>query len=223
MTTAPNPYAVDWLPMFRHPEYGMLTVGWAAATVTPTDATGKVTSRSSADDSELRELMRAYQAGAIEAFDALHARLARSLYQYLAALTRDRLHAQDLLQETLLQIHRSRHAYRPDLPVRPWVFAIARHVSLMDRRTRSRRPATGAELPEIPVPPEVASLASRQSLRRALDRVLPDRREALLLHHVWGLTFAEIGQLLGIRADAAKLRSSRGMADLRQILSKTDG
>lgn len=167
--------------------------------------------------------MRRYQDGAIEAFDALHAKLAMPLFHYLAALTRDRAHAEDLLQETFMQIHRSRRAYRPDLPVRPWVFAIARHVSLMDRRTRSRRPATGAELPDIPVPAEVASLADRDALRRALDDVLPDRREALLLHHVWGLTFAEIGQMLGIRADAAKLRSSRGMADLRARLQQHHG
>lgn len=176
-----------------------------------------------AEDGELRELMRAYQAGAIEAFDALHARLAMPLYHYLSALTRDRVRAQDLLQDTFLQVHRSRRAYRPDLPVRPWVFAIARHVWMMDCRTRSRRPATGAELPDVPVPPEVASLADRDSLRRALDAVRPERREALLLHHVWGLSFAEIGQLLGIRADAAKLRSSRGMADLRRLLADQHG
>ena len=41
------------------------------------------------------------------------------------------------------------------------------------------------------------------------------------LHHVWGFSFAEIGQMLGIRADAAKLRSSRGMADLRRFLTET--
>ena len=168
----------------------------------------------------LAELMRAYQAGAIEAFDGLYAHLAGPLLQYLTSLTWDRPHAQDLLQETFLQIHRSRHAYRPDLPVRPWVFAIARHVALMDRRTRSRRPITGGELPDLPVPPAVASLADRDALGRALDSILPDRREALLLHHVWGLSFAEIGQMLGIRADAAKLRSSRGMADLRGRLER---
>ena len=72
----------------------------------------------------------------------------------------------------------------------------------------------------MPVPAEVESLADRDRLRRALDDVLPDRREALLLHHVWGFSFAEIGQMLGIRADAAKLRSSRGMADLRRLLSE---
>ena len=56
-----------------------------------------------------------------------------------------------------------------------------------------------------------------------LVAVLPDRREALLLHHVWGFSFAEIGQMLGIRADAAKLRSSRGMSDLRGLLRPAGG
>lgn len=175
------------------------------------------------DDERLRGLMQGYQAGAIESFEALYADLARPLLQYLASLSRDRAHAQDLLQETFLQIHRSRHTYRPGLPVRPWVFTIARHVALMDRRTRGRRPATGAELPDLPVPPEVASLADRQALTRALDGVPAKRREALLLHHVWGFSFAEIGQLLGIGPHAAKLRSSRGMADLRARLTPSIG
>jgi RNA polymerase sigma-70 factor (ECF subfamily) len=167
---------------------------------------------------ELQELMRAYQAGTIEAFERLYAALAPAVLGYLTSLARDRVHAQDLLQETFLQVHRSRHVYRPDLPVRPWIFAIARHVWLMDRRTRSRRPVADTELRDVPVPADVASLADRDTLRRALGRLLPDRREALLLHHMWGFSFAEIGQLLGIRPDAAKLRSSRAMNDLRKSL-----
>jgi RNA polymerase sigma-70 factor (ECF subfamily) len=162
--------------------------------------------------------MTGYQAGSMEAFERLYAALAPRLLGYLAWLARDAGLAQDLLQETFLQLHRSRHVYRADLAVRPWAFAIARHVWLMDQRTRRRRPATGGELPDLPVPAEAEVFADRESVRRALERLLPDRREALLLHHVWGFSFAEIGQLLGIRADAAKLRSSRGMADLRQVL-----
>ena len=166
----------------------------------------------------LEWLMRRYQAGDIEAFDGLYAALASPLRQYLSSLSRDGTLAGDLLQECFLQIHRARRSYRPGLPLRPWVFAIARHVWLMDRRTRARRPAADTGLEDLPVPADVARLADRQTLARALANVLPDRREALLLHHVWGFTFAEIGQLLGIRADAAKLRSSRGMADLRREL-----
>ena len=156
----------------------------------------------------------------MSAFEALYAALAPPLLAYLTALARDRTIAQDLLQETFLQFHRSRHAYRPGLPVRPWAFTIARHVWLMDRRSRARRPQSDQELPELPVPAEVEQLAERDGLRRALETVVPDRREALLLHHVWGFSFAEIGQMLGIRAEAAKLRSSRGMGDLRRVLTE---
>jgi RNA polymerase sigma-70 factor (ECF subfamily) len=171
------------------------------------------------DGDELAGLMTAYQSGSMPAFEGLYARLAPPLLSYLTSLSRDRGRAQDLLQDTFLQIHRSRHTYRANLPVRPWVFTISRHVWLMDRRARGRRPSLDGELPELPVPPEVDGLADRDRLNRALSGVLPDRREALLLHHVWGFSFAEIGQMLGIRAEAAKLRSSRGMADLRRALS----
>jgi RNA polymerase sigma-70 factor (ECF subfamily) len=170
------------------------------------------------DSEELRQLMTAYQAGSLRAFERLYAALAPPLLGYLATLTRDRTLAQDLLQDTFLQLHRSRRAYRRDLPVRPWAFAIARNVWLMDRRAKARRPVSDQALPELPIPAEVEALADKDRLRRALVALLPDRREALLLHHVWGLSFAEIGQLLGIRADAAKLRSSRGMTDLRRLL-----
>jgi RNA polymerase sigma-70 factor (ECF subfamily) len=171
-------------------------------------------------DEELRHLMTGYQAGSMDAFDRLYVSTAPALLGYLGSLSRDRALARDLLQDTFLQIHRSRHTYRPGLPVRPWFFAIARHVWLMHRRTRARRPATGAELPDLPVPAEMETLGDRDALRAALASLIPDRREALLLHHVWGFSFAEIGQLLGIRPDAAKLRSSRGMHDLRRQLVK---
>jgi RNA polymerase sigma-70 factor, ECF subfamily len=170
------------------------------------------------DTVDLEALMCRYQAGDVDGFDRLYAAIAPPLLQYLTTLSRDSTLARDLLQESFLQMHRARRSYRPGLPVRPWVFAIARHVWLMDLRTRSRRPSADGGLEDLPVPPDVARLADRQTLARALANVRPERREALLLHHLWGFSFAEIGQLLGIRADAAKLRSSRGMADLRKEL-----
>jgi len=163
--------------------------------------------------------MVAYQQGQLSAFDRLYGQLAPQLRGYLGALVRDPSRTADLVQETFLQLHRSRQAYRPDLPVRPWVFAIARNVALMDWRARSRRPQAADQLPELPVPPEAASLADRQAVNRALRTLNDERREAVLLHHVWGFSFAEIAQLLGVTVAAAKLRSSRGMSDLRAALA----
>lgn len=174
------------------------------------------------EDHQLRDLMRAYQSGRFEAFDEIYASIAPALRRYLLAQARDGAKADDLIQETFLQIHRARHTYDPAYPLMPWAMAIARHVWLMDRRTLSRRPwapddVTGIELP---VRGEAASLADRDAVRRALGQVAPARRAAVIQHHLLGFSFREIAERAGIAETAAKLRSSRGMAQLRALLKK---
>jgi RNA polymerase sigma-70 factor, ECF subfamily len=164
-----------------------------------------------------------YQAGRLEAFDRVYAAIAGPLGRYLTSLTRNASEAQDLLQEAFLQIHRSRRTYDPEQPLLPWVFAISRHVYLMSLRSARRRPLRGAEAVEeadVPVPAAVEHLADRLAVRAAIGRVSADRREAMLLHHIWGFSFREIGAIQGVTESAAKLRSSRGIADLRRILGE---
>lgn len=160
----------------------------------------------------------------MSAFESLYARLASDLRNYLTSLTWKRERAEDLLQETFLQLHRARHTYLPPRPVRPWAFAIARHCYLMDvrafARKRSRESTTEDGTIDIPVPSEVNGYAEIESVRRALGKIPPDRREAVLLHHVWGFSYTEIGKMLGIGAGAAKLRAFRGIESLREFLEK---
>jgi RNA polymerase sigma-70 factor (ECF subfamily) len=61
----------------------------------------------------------------------------------------------------------------------------------------------------------VKALTERDEMRRALDQVPADQREALLLHHVQGWSFAEIAARLGIRVNAAKTRAFRGMKKMK--------
>jgi RNA polymerase sigma-70 factor, ECF subfamily len=177
------------------------------------------------DDQRLRDLMAAYQDGAYAAFEEVYAALIGPVRGWLSAATRDRARAEDLAQETFLQLHRARRTYDPAYPVMPWVMAIARHVYLMDRRTASRRPqyVGGEDVPERGVAPDADARLRGAPVRRALTRVKPDQRDALLLHHVGGWSFREIARRFGIREAAAKLRSSRGIARLRDELKKRDG
>ena len=166
--------------------------------------------------------MAGYQAGDIEAFDRLYALLAPVLRRYLASLTYDRTRTDDLLQDAFLQLHRARHTYNPAYPVQPWALAIARHVFLMDLRTRARKgfePADPAEADEPGVASADARIVARDRLRHALKALTPGTRRAVILHHLWGWSFDEIGARLGIRGAAAKLRASRGMATLRDRLA----
>ena len=164
------------------------------------------------DEERLRGLMAAYQGGAYAAFEELYAALIGPVRGWLTNALRDRARAEDVAQETFLQIHKARHTYDAAYPVVPWVMGIARHVYLMNRRSASRRPQYVAEeqAPEHAVIPDAERRLQGTPVREALRGVNRERRTALLLHHVGGWSFREIAGKLGIKEAAAKLRSSRG-------------
>lgn len=169
--------------------------------------------------------MDGYLEGRLDAFDALYTALAPRIRHYLLDQCRDGAVADDLVQETFLQLHRSRRTYEPGRPVTPWVFAIARHVFLMHRRGSGRRmrfhDALAAETRAADLPrDDVQVLADCDEVRRALETVPADQRRALLMHHVEGWSFAEIAARLGIRVNAAKTRAFRGMRRLKEQIDK---
>lgn len=170
--------------------------------------------------------MIAYQAGDAVAFERLYETVAGPVRAYLLSLTRNASRADDLLQETFFHVHRARHTWDPRRSARAWIYAIAHNVFLMSCRSEKRRgrseELSGDDLPELPVPPEAETLATRDLVSKALERLPADRREALLLHHVEGLSFAEVGGVLGITPMAARLRSHRAMGLLREILGQGD-
>ena len=177
-----------------------------------------------AAEQALCRAMEAYLDGRMEGFDALHAALAGRVRGYLLSLCGDRTLAEDLTQDAFLQMHRSRRTYEPGRPVTPWVFAIARHVYLMNRRSTGRRLrfentlADDAKSDQTMIDAPTA-LAESDAIRRALEDVPDDQREALLLHHVEGWSFSEIATRLGIRVSAAKTRAFRGMRKMRAHFS----
>jgi RNA polymerase sigma-70 factor (ECF subfamily) len=175
----------------------------------------------------LVEAMVAYQRGTMEAFETIYGALARPLKGYLRVLARDGIVADDLLQETFLQLHRVRHTYDPGRPVKPWVYAIARNVFLMHRRASSRRGRheviADDELPDVPVPPDLEVLGNAPTLRKALASLPDARREPLVLHHILGMSFKEVGAALGISEGAAKVRAHRALRELRMVIAVPRG
>jgi RNA polymerase sigma-70 factor (ECF subfamily) len=176
------------------------------------------------DDLRLRDLMVAYQAGDYEAFEELYRVLHARVRAQLRASVGEPARAEDLTQEVFLQLHRARRTYDRAYPVLPWVSAIARHVVQMDRRTAGRRAhlmsAAVDEAPEPVADARTPALHDGAPVRDALSRIAPEKRHAMLLHHVAGWSFREIARRFGIRESAAKLRSSRGVRQLRDLLRK---
>lgn len=177
------------------------------------------------EDEELVELMIAYQAGDAGAFERLYAILADGVRRYFARAQPHPGAAHDLVQDLFLEMHRSRRSYSPPLPVRPWVFGIARNVLARHRRSAfSRAVESHADALEDAaglVPASAAAPGDALDIEHAVTSLPASTREPWLLHHVFGLTFDTIAARLGITVMAAKLRSSRATRALRLALQAT--
>src|SRR3954452_23262514 len=74
----------------------------------------------------LERWMERYQAADPQAPSALVNAISPALVRFFCAQGGSREEADDLLQETWLRVHRSRHTYRPGEQLLPWIYAIAR-------------------------------------------------------------------------------------------------
>lgn len=175
-------------------------------------------------EQELRlvQLMVAYQGGDLGAFEQLYAALAEQLRHYFRNGERDRSVADDLVQDTFLEMHRSRRTYAPPLPVRPWIFGVARNVLARKRRAAhsyNQHTDSIGDDDELPVAPNEVPVSDVIDIEHALAGLPASTREPWLLHHLFGLSFDSIATRLGITTMAAKLRSSRATQALRSALS----
>jgi RNA polymerase sigma-70 factor (ECF subfamily) len=79
------------------------------------------------------------------------------------------------------------------------------------------------ELPEMPVPPEMEKLADRATVYRLLSELPRSGQEVLILHHLLGLSFEEVGQILGINNGTAKVRAHRALKSLKEKITARQG
>jgi RNA polymerase sigma factor (sigma-70 family) len=172
-------------------------------------------------------LMAAYAAGDERAFPPLFRALAPRLLAFFRRSVSDAALCEDLLQVTFVRLHAARERYRPGAPLRPWLFTIAARVRIDELRRRHRRPRTAGddELDQLAAEPDpqqgglgIDQQARVHSVRDALDALPPSHRMVIHLHRFEGLSFAEIGAVLGISAGAARIRAFRAYAILRERL-----
>ncbi|MCO5159780.1 MAG: RNA polymerase sigma factor [Mesorhizobium sp.] len=144
------------------------------------------------------------------------------LRRYARALVRDRDVADDLVQDCIEKALTRMEGWQNGDNPRRWLFTIMHHLFVDQLRRTKRRgasvsyeDATGAAL--ATEPSQFDSIAAREVLQ-ALQAIAPDRRSALVLVAVEGLTYAEAATVLGIPAGTVMSRIARGREELRKEL-----
>ncbi len=172
--------------------------------------------------------MDRYAQGEEGAFGEVYDLVAPRVYAYLLRQTRDRAQADDLLQQTLLQMHRHRGSYAAEFAVLPWAFAIARRLFVDEFRRRktdalwSARSVSDDDRVCGSCPDdEVASRETARIIDRELLRLPETQRVAFELLRIDGLSHDEAAQVLGTTVSAVKLRAFRAYAALRAALASS--
>ncbi|HZQ97680.1 MAG TPA: sigma-70 family RNA polymerase sigma factor [Chloroflexota bacterium] len=167
--------------------------------------------------------------GDASAFETLVLRYQRPLINFAYRMLGDADDAADVAQQTLVQAYVHLPRARLDLPFRPWLYRIARNRCI--DRLRERRAialpddaeddaSAVAEIPDPdPLPDELLEREDLQRLLAAAIGELPERYRAVVtMRYVTDLTFAEIGQSLGIPENTVKTFFQRAKAKLRHRL-----
>lgn len=176
-------------------------------------------------------LMAAYRAGSEEAFRELFERHSGSVYGFLVRRLADRALADDLFQEVFLRVHRARATWDPERPFRPWLFRIVHNLLTDTLRERARSPLSstadgavdaGAAAPVRDEPEGAAAIReSTAALGRALRELPDDEATVLILARVEGLSYEDIGPILGRSAGAVKQLAYRALKHVRAQMAAT--
>jgi len=168
--------------------------------------------------------MERYAAGDEAAFEELYDLIAPRLLGFIIQRVRDLPTAQDLLQQTLLQIHLARSSFITGAEVMPWVFAIARHLVIDAARCHRSCVPIGADLiNELSGSLDGADQIVEahelvQRIEGELARMPPQQRRAFELHKRHGLSLVAAAQTLQISVGALKVRVHRARRTLEAAL-----
>lgn len=128
----------------------------------------------------------------------------------------DEADADDAWSETFLAALEAYPRLSHHERVEGWLVTIAHRKAIDVLRRRSR--LVVGEVPDRPVPPATRDL----DLARALALLPARQREAVVLHHIGGLPFADVAATLGSTAEAARRASSDGVRRLRELMGAAD-
>lgn len=132
----------------------------------------------------------------------------------------DRTAADDLAQDALMRAWAARATFRPGTQMRAWLFVILRNAFYSDRRKAWRSVALDQEAAERTLRQENAQndVMDLDDVRRALQRLPADQREALILVTAGGLSYEEAAQVCECAVGTIKSRVNRARKALLDII-----
>ncbi len=183
-------------------------------------------------------ILRGLRAGIEEAYEELIARYEQPVYGLVFRLLGNQPDACDVVQEVFLKVFRGVQSFREQSSLRTWIYRIAvneahnhrrwfarhcrREVPLDNERDEGHVLDSATDPGRSPFEQAVDS-ENRTLIERALTRINPVFRTAVVLRDIQNLTYEEIAEILQVSLGTVKSRILRGREALRRELTQQPG
>jgi RNA polymerase sigma-70 factor (ECF subfamily) len=178
---------------------------------------------------EERQLVAAARGGDQSAFEALVLKYQDRIYRLIQRLVSGSDVVDDLAQEVFIRAYRSIGDFKGESSLYTWLYKIALNLCRNHYRTRGRRPAheeldetdAGQGLQDAGGTPEdeVFRREFWEHLRRGLEELPPEQREAVVLCDLEGMSYEEMAGVMGVPIGTVRSRIFRGRRALQQRLA----
>lgn len=176
------------------------------------------------DDEEIPELVTRAQQGDTDAFELLYRRFIGPVYTLAFRMTASREQAEDMTQEIFVKAWEKIHLFRGDSAFFTWLYRLALRICLRARKTKlpgeyreemgqgTNNRAQGRS--------DQWSVEDSIDLQKAITRLPPRTRAAIILFDINGYSHQEVAGLLGIREGTSKALIHKGRRRLRQEIER---
>lgn len=161
----------------------------------------------------------------MQAFEELYRRHNRRVYSLCLRMTQNVEEAEDLAQETFIQLFRKAGSFRGDSAFTTWLHRLTVNQVLMHFRKRKARDEKTTEdgvIPEQTVSGTEDSakmpVVDRIALDKAIAQLPPGYRAVFILHDVEGHEHEQIGRMLGCSVGTSKSQLHKARMKLRRLL-----
>jgi RNA polymerase sigma factor (sigma-70 family) len=175
------------------------------------------------------QIMKRVRDGELDHLGLLFERYHRMLFSFFYNRNKDRQLSQDLVQNVFVRVLKYRHRYRGEGEFKHWLFHIARNVGTDHYRKKKNRRADSIDdwknqISDHSDSPAQSMIHQEQmtQLKKALDRLDPEKKEVLLLSKLEGLRYKEIGHRLGCSEGAVKVKVYRALKALKHTYKQLE-
>jgi len=176
------------------------------------------------------KLLKEAQNGSMDAFASLVGACQPRLYAFVLKMVRSREEAEEIVQETFIRAYKNLWRYDNRASFITWLYAIALNLCKSALKKLKRMPLSlddampgnkaSHEAQSMDPSEHLADLEYRKEAHRLMAFLKPDQRACLVLKYMEGLSYAQIGRILRISEEAAKMKVYRAK---KEILKRFPG